>query len=244
MTDPYSVLGVSRDADMDEIKKAYRKLSRVYHPDANINNPNKEQAEEKFKQIQEAYTRIVKEKESGSAGDYGQSTYSQNGYSQSAYGQGGYGRNAYGGYQQNAYDPFGFGGFGRYYQQKSTDYEDGPIELKAAANYINNGLYQEAMNVLNGISERGAGWYYLRSKANYGIGNHVGAVEDAEAATRLEPDNMVYRQYLANLQNGGSQWYQNAGEGFGFTSQPMNCGPCCVECLILNLCCNGCCFGC
>ena len=55
MTDPYSVLGVSRDASADEIKKAYRKLSRIYHPDANVNNPNKAQEEEKFKEIQEAY---------------------------------------------------------------------------------------------------------------------------------------------------------------------------------------------
>ena len=52
MTDPYEVLGVSRGASDDEIKKAYRKLSRTYHPDANINNPNKAEAEEKFKQVQ------------------------------------------------------------------------------------------------------------------------------------------------------------------------------------------------
>ena len=67
MLDPYSILGVSRDASMDEIKKAYRTLSRKYHPDANINNPNKDQAEEKFKQVQQAYDQIVKEREGGTS---------------------------------------------------------------------------------------------------------------------------------------------------------------------------------
>lgn len=65
MIDPYQVLGVSRSASDDEIKKAYRSLSRKYHPDANINNPNKDQAEEKFKQVQQAYDQIMKEKQSG-----------------------------------------------------------------------------------------------------------------------------------------------------------------------------------
>ena len=63
--DPYSVLGVSRDASEEEIKKAYKALSRKYHPDANINNPNRDQAEEKFKEIQAAYQQIMKERTEG-----------------------------------------------------------------------------------------------------------------------------------------------------------------------------------
>ena len=71
--DPYSVLGVSRDASEEEIKKAYKALSRKYHPDANINNPNKDQAEEKFKEIQAAYQQIMKERTEGYSygGGYG-----------------------------------------------------------------------------------------------------------------------------------------------------------------------------
>src|SRR4051794_41893975 len=50
--DPYSVLGVDRKASADEIKKAYRKLARQYHPDRNPDDPS---AEERFKEIQAAY---------------------------------------------------------------------------------------------------------------------------------------------------------------------------------------------
>lgn len=71
MKDPYSVLGVPRDATNEEIKKAYRALCRKYHPDANINNPDRDKAEEKFKEVGEAYQSIMDER----SGKGGQSAY-------------------------------------------------------------------------------------------------------------------------------------------------------------------------
>ena len=59
---PYEVLGVDSNATDDEIKKAYKQLSKKYHPDANMNNPDKEAYEEKFKEVQQAYDIIMKQR--------------------------------------------------------------------------------------------------------------------------------------------------------------------------------------
>lgn len=67
MTDPYVVLGVSRTASDEEIKKKYRELARKYHPDNYANNPLADLAQEKMKQINEAYDSITKERAGGGA---------------------------------------------------------------------------------------------------------------------------------------------------------------------------------
>lgn len=75
MRDPYSVLGVSPSASDDEIKRAYRELAKKYHPDAYVNNPLADLAQEKMKEINEAYDTIVRQRAGGanaqgSAGGY------------------------------------------------------------------------------------------------------------------------------------------------------------------------------
>ena len=57
--DPYKVLGLSRNASQDDIRKAHRKLVRKYHPDANPEDPR---AQEHFKEVQQAYEVLSNEK--------------------------------------------------------------------------------------------------------------------------------------------------------------------------------------
>ncbi len=60
--DPYKVLGVAPDATDEQIKAAYRDLARKYHPDNYANNPLADLAQEKMKQINEAYDTITKQR--------------------------------------------------------------------------------------------------------------------------------------------------------------------------------------
>lgn len=83
MKDPYEVLGVSPNASEDEVKRAYRDLARKYHPDNYVNNPLADLAQEKMKDINEAYDTIIKNRAGSSSQSYqrqsGQS-YQQAGY--------------------------------------------------------------------------------------------------------------------------------------------------------------------
>ena len=88
MDDPYKVLGVSPDASDEEIKKAYRRLAKKYHPDR---NPDDREAAKKMQEINDAYDRIKNPEKNRQPGGHG------------PYGYGGYGGySGYGGYGQQA----------------------------------------------------------------------------------------------------------------------------------------------
>lgn len=245
VTDPYSVLEISRDATDEEIKKAYRAMSRKYHPDANINSPNPQQVEEKFKEIQQAYQQIMKEREdakngyshSSSGGSYGQSGYG--GYG-SYGGFGGFGDfGSYGGYGQSGYGGYGQSGYGQSGQGSSgtSQYQS---HLNAAANYIRSGHYTEALNVLDGIPERSAFWFFLSASANSGLGNNVIALEHARKAVEMEPSNMQYRSLLNSMESGGS-WYDNMSGNYGRPT--YSGGNLCLRYMLMMFLCNCCCGG-
>lgn len=97
--DFYKTLGVSEDASESDIKKAYRKLSRKYHPDL---NPGDEQAEKKFKEISEAYD-VLSDKKQREEYDqirrYGASGMGAGGFSGGGFGGGYPGADAFGGFR-------------------------------------------------------------------------------------------------------------------------------------------------
>ena len=243
--DPYEVLGVTPSASDDEIKKAYRTLSRKYHPDANINNPNRAQAEENFKQVQQAYEQILKIREREAQNPYGQNSYGSQ-YS-SGYSSG----NPYGNANSNSYGSsygykeqqqgfgFGFDPFGAY-RREQEERQNTPVEFQAAANYINSGHYAEALRVLSDIPTREAQWYYYSALANAGAGNNVTAKEHARTAASMDPNNLQYANLASRLENGGNV-YRGMGEFYG---NPLSdSGDWCTRLCIANLLCNCLCGG-
>jgi len=210
---PYEILGVSYDATDEEIKKAYRQLSRKYHPDANVNNPDKDALEEKFKEVQQAYKIIMDQRQGkgqNGAGDF----WGFGGAAGQAYSQAGYGSGA---------------------QSQDDQY------LRSAASYIQSGYYREGLNVLEQVKDRRGQWHYLSAFANYHIGNNGIALEHAKIACSFEPNNFNYAALLSQLQGGGVRYQQRSAHYGGNPTMAGNnhCLQMCGYMMLFNLCCGG-----
>ena len=114
--DYYEVLGVSRDADKNTIKKAYRKLAKKYHPDTNQGNA---QAAERFKEATEAYNILSDPEKKKMYDQFGHAAFDGSGATGGAYG-GAYGRNGGGTYQYAGPD----GTFHEYHFEGNGDMDD------------------------------------------------------------------------------------------------------------------------
>ena len=164
-------------------------------------NPGDQAAAEKMQQINAAYEQIKNPTRQTQSQSYG----------------GGYG---------GSYDPFG----SWWQQQRQSRQQSGDDYRQAAYNYIRYGRYREALNVLEGISDRDARWYYLSSLANYGLGNRVTALEHIRRAVSMEPDNQEYLSALDAMEHQGDPYRRQAGnyQVFGADS------PCVRICLCLT----------
>ena len=137
MRDPYEVLGVSPDSSDDEVKRAYRDLARKYHPDNYQNNPLADLAEEKMKEINQAYDAITRARSGGGASYGGSASQSQSGYG------------------------YGYGGG---YQQRSQG-SAGQVFYRARQAVSSNDL-DGAEQLLQGADRNGE-WYFLMGSIAY-----------------------------------------------------------------------------
>ncbi len=209
--DPYKVLGVSPDASDEQIKQAYRRLAKKYHPDL---NPGDKEAARRMQEVNAAYEQI-KNPEKASASQNRQS--SDRGY---------------------GYDPFG--GYGGWQQRRSySDPGQTDQYQQSAYQYVRMGRFREALNILSNSSSRNARWYYISALANDGLGNQVTALEHIRKAVSMEPDNEQYLYTLQQIQNGGAAYRRQAGNFGGFQMRGSPCTNL-LLCWFVNVfCCGG-----
>ena len=112
--DYYEVLGVSKDASESEIKSAFRKLAKKYHPDLNKDDPT---AADKFKEAQEAYEVLSDEQKRKQYDQFGHAGVNNNGGFGGFGGAGGYGFDASDIDLGDIFDSFFGGGFGGGFSQ-------------------------------------------------------------------------------------------------------------------------------
>ena len=212
MRDPYQVLGVSPSATDEQIKNAYRELARKYHPDNYVNNPLADLAQEKMKEINEAYDQIQRQRKQQQQSYSGQASANR-GYSNA-------------GYSRQSYSGQGRSQFADIRQLLNSN------RLSEAEELL-EGIPQQ---------RRDAEWYYLRGRVFYVHGWLDQAYSYYTRAVQMNPGNAEYQTALNQLMwqrntgrpSGGYGDYRNVQSG-GMSGCDMCsgliCADCCCECM-------------
>lgn len=205
---PYKVLGIKEGASYDEIKRAYRELVKKYHPDRYRDNPLSDLAEEKMREINEAYEFLMKN--AGGAYQY-QTEYESASESSSSYKQ-----------QYQSQQQYKSGSQSSYGYQYANDTE---LE-NMIRSYINSGNLNEAQKLLDRMQNRNAAWYYLQGLVFLRRGWYDRGYSNIQKAVNMDPSNFEYRNALNNLNQQYTGFRQNYYYGNSFRRDPDMCNLC------------------
>lgn len=222
MTDPYRILGVAPNASESEIKAAYKKLVKKYHPDRYTDEDMARLANEKMSEINTAYDRIMEERRIGGA--YSGSSYSGNTYTRTRK-------------DTRSAQKDGSSASWYSYETHNTNYTS--FDAYRVREMMNSGDVNGADNVLMAVADgaRNAEWYYLKGMVSYQRGWFNEAYNYIARATRMDPANQEYSAAFQQM-NRQRSGYMTGNMFAGASPSVSPADPCSI---LQGLCIADCC---
>lgn len=192
MRDPYEVLEIRRNSSKEEIKAAYKKLAKQYHPDQYGDNPLKDLAEDKMVEINQAYETLMKKADSNSG--YYYSTNDNNDYKD--------GNNTY---NDSSYSSTNYSSSSNY----SSNSSNSNSTYDSIRTDINTGNLSKAEQKLNSLPFKDAEWNYLMGLLYLKKGWYDSANAYIVKAYNLNPTNTEYKKAYNKLATQNNTYRKN-----------------------------------
>lgn len=200
MRDPYEVLELKKGAARDDVKRAYKKLAKQYHPDQYDNNPLRDLAEEKMRELNEAYDYLMKSIPENSYENRSNTNYSSNNNRSSYNNQ----NNNYNSNYNNNYNNSNNSNNNANYNNNYNSSVYGEVKMD-----INNGNLRAAEQKLHSVKTRDAEWNYLMGVLFQRKGWHDSARNYITTAYNMNPSHPDYRNAFNQLSRQNNSYRQN-----------------------------------